>query len=154
MILNTIDVSSSKVAVRKPQVYIICVMKPEPVVYIGQTCQKNGVLGRFFQHMSGGTLTKIMWGNGIHEFEDVSVIAFDLSEYGIFEDVYSRKREALEFLIQREMKVVGCKSFIPFKVISKVYYNGEVTNPQIEKYAKQIMKKVIEEIPFGESKVF
>ncbi len=151
MILNTIDVNSSKVAVRKPQIYIICVMKPEPVAYVGQTCQRNGVLGRFFQHMSGGTLTKIMKGNGIHEFEDVNVIAVDLSEYGIFEDVYSRKREALEFIIQREMKVEGCKSFIPFKVISRVYYNGEVKNPEIEWYAKQIVKKVIEESPFSES---
>lgn len=92
-----------------------------------------------------------MKGNGIHEFEDVNVIAVDLSEYGIFEDVYSRKREALEFIIQREMKVEGCKSFIPFKVISRVYYNGEVKNPEIEWYAKQIVKKVIEESPFSES---
>lgn len=153
MILNTIDVNSSNVAVRRPQIYIICVMKPKPLVYVGQTCQKNGVLGRFFQHMSGGTLTEIMHENGIYEFEDISVTAVDLSEYEIFADIYSRKREALEFLIQREMKAAGCKTAMPFRVISRVYYNGEVSNHTIEKLAKQIVKDIIDEIPFSEKRM-
>lgn len=150
MTLNTIDINSSKVADRKPQIYIISIMKPEPLVYVGQTCQKNGVLGRFYQHMSGGTLTEIMSENGIREFEDVSVLAIDLSEYSIFDDVYSRKREALEFLIQREMKVEGCKTPVPFKVVSRVYHNGEVSNHKIEKLAKRIVKNIIDKIPFSE----
>ena len=146
MILNTIDINSSKVAVRKPQIYIICVMKPRPVVYV--------ILGRFFQHMTpGGTLTGIMLENEIYEFEDISVVAVDLSEYGIFDDVYSRKREALEFIIQREMKVEGCKSSIPFKVVSRVYHNSEVANHRIDKLAKQIVKNIITQIPFNESKM-
>lgn len=149
MILNTIDVNSSNVAVRKPQIYVICVLKPEPIVYVGQTCQKNGVIGRFFQHMTGGTLTEIMLKNGIDEFEEVSVIAVDLSEYSVFDDVYSRKREALEFLVQREMKVEGCKTLIPFKVVSTVYYNGEVSNYNVEKLAKEIVKNIIDKIPFN-----
>lgn len=154
MILNTIDINSSKVAVRKPQIYIICVMKPKPVVYVGQTCQKNGVLGRFFQHMTpGGTLTEIMSENEIYEFEDISVVAVDLSEYGIFNDVHSRKREALEFIIQREMKVEGCKSSIPFKVVSRVYHNSEVANHRLDKLAKQIVKNIITQIPFNENKL-
>lgn len=148
MILNTIDINSSKVAIRNPQIYIISILKPEPLVYIGQTCQKNGVLGRFYQHMSGGTLTEIMIQKGIYEFDDVSVLAIDLSEYNIFDDVYSRKREALEFLIQREMRVEGCKTPIPFKVVSRVYYNGEVSNHKIEKLAKRIVKDIIDKIPF------
>lgn len=150
MILNTIDINSSKVAVRKPQIYIICVMQPKPVVYVGQTCQRNGILGRFLQHMiPGGTLMNIMWEDEIYEFEDISVIAVDLSEYGIFNDVYSRKREALEFIIQREMKVEGCKSSIPFKVISNVYYNSEVTNHRLDELAKQIVKYIINRVPFN-----
>lgn len=154
MILNTIDINSSKVSVRKPQIYIICVLKPKPVVYVGQTCQKNGILGRFFQHMTeGGTLTQIMWENEIYEFEDISVMAVDLSEYGIFDDVYNRKREALEFIIQREMKVEGCKSEIPFRVLSRVFYNSEVANHKIDKLAKQIVKKIITQIPFNERKM-
>ena len=129
-------------------------MKPKPIVYVGQTCQKNGVLGRFFQHMTpGGTLTEIMLENEIYEFEDISVVAVDLSEYGIFNDVYSRKREALEFIIQREMKVEGCKSSIPFKVVSRVYHNSEVANHRLDKLAKQIVKNIITQIPFNESKM-
>ncbi len=149
MILNSIDINSSGVVVRKPQIYIISIMKPEPMVYVGQTCQKNGVLGRFFQHMTGGTLTEIMWKSGIYEFEEVSVLAIDLSEYYVFNDVYCRKREALEYLIQREMKAEGCKTPIPFKVVSRVYYNSEVPNHKIEKLAKQIVRNIIDKIPFG-----
>lgn len=150
MILNRIDVNSSKVSVRIPQVYIICIEKPEAFVYVGQTCQKHGVLGRFFQHMSGGTLTKIMEKREICEFDDVSVMAVDLSEYDMFDDVYSRKREALEYLIQREMKAEGCKTSIPFKVISQVFYNAEVRNQDLEKLAKIIVKDVIDKIPFND----
>lgn len=149
MNLNTIDVNSSKVAIRKPQIYIICVMKPEPLVYVGQTCQKNGVLGRFYQHMSGGTLIEIMKENGICEFEDVSVMAVDLSEYSIFNDVYSRKREALEYLIQREMKAQGCKTVIPFRVVSRVYHNSEVTDQEIQKLAQKIVKNIVGNSPFN-----
>ena len=101
----------------------------------------------------GGTLTEIMLENEIYEFEDISVVAVDLSEYGIFNDVYSRKREALEFIIQREMKVEGCKSSIPFKVVSRVYHNSEVANHRLDKLAKQIVKNIITQIPFNESKM-
>lgn len=149
MNLNTIDVNSSNVAICIPQIYIICIMKPEPLVYVGQTCQKKGVLGRFHQHMSDGTLTTIMKEKGINEFEEISVIAIDLSEYSIFNDVYNRKREALEYIIQREMKAEGCKTAIPFKVISRVYYNSEVVNQKIEKLAKKIVKNIIHKIPFN-----
>lgn len=152
MILNRIDVNSSRAAIRIPQVYIICIMKPEPLVYVGQTCQKNGILGRFYQHMSGGTLSEIMKEREINEFDDINVMAVDLSEYNIFDDVYSRKREALEFLIQREMKAEGCKTAIPFKVISQVFYNSEVGNQKLEKLAKIIVKNIIDRIPFNEER--
>ena len=62
--------------------------------------------------------------------------------------IYNRKREALEFLIQREMKAEGCKTPIPFKVVSRVYYNGEVLNQKIEKLAKRIVKDIIDKTPF------
>lgn len=42
MILNSIDINSSEVAVRKQKIYIISIMKPEPMVYVGQTCDKWG----------------------------------------------------------------------------------------------------------------
>ena len=76
-------------------------------------------------------------------------MAVDLSKYGIFNDVYNRKREALEYLIQREMKAAGCKTTIPFKVISRVDHNSAVSNFEIEKLAKEMVKDIINRIPFN-----
>lgn len=146
---NIIKINSSNVSVRIPQVYIIYVRQPEALVYVGQTCQKYGILARFYQHMSGGTLTEKLNEIGIYSFEDITVMAIDLSGYLIFDDVYSRKREALEFLIQREMKVRGCKTKVPFKVVSQVDFNAEVYNRTIVLIAKNIMKSIGKSLPFN-----
>lgn len=148
--LNRIYISSTEVASRKPFIYFIAILKPVALLYVGQTCQRYGVLGRFFQHLEpDGTLRNRAIEAGIDDFENISIIAVDLSKHNKFGNAYNRYRDALEFLLHCEMKAKGCKSKIPFEVISNVRANIFVNDFELQKLSKEIANEIVDELPYN-----
>lgn len=147
--LNNIYLSSTEIVTRKPFIYFIAVVKPYPLLYVGQTCQRQGVLGRFLQHLDEkGTFRKRALEAGVTEFEEIEVVTVDLSNYADLANVKNRKRDALEFLIHCEMKSQGCKTKIPFEVISFVRNNNLTFDFDIQELSKSITTNVIKKLPF------
>jgi hypothetical protein len=142
-------ISDVKIARQKPYVYCICILRPSAFVYIGQSAEKRGVLGRFIGHVSkDGTLMKKTKEAGVVDFEDVTVVAMDLTDYHIFDGLYSRSRTALEFLIHSSMKAKGCKANTPFEVISYVSNCSLIHDENIQRIAKEVTEKICKAIPF------
>ena len=153
--MSKLYVSDIEIARQKPYIYCICILRPVALVYIGQSGQKRGVLGRFLGHVDNdGTLIKKLREVGVSSFSDIAVVAMDLTEYKIFNDLYSMSREALEFLINSAMKAKGCKAKIPFEVISYVANRSLVHDFKIQEIAEEVTQKICDEIPFFSSDFF
>jgi len=147
--MSKLYISDTKIAARKPYIYCICIEQPIALAYIGQTSQRQGVLGRFTEHLDdNGTLMKKAEEAGVANFENITVIAMDLTQYRIFNDLYSRPRGALEFLIHSSMKAKGCKAPIPFEVISYVANCSLVHDINIQKIAEEVTQNICDAIPF------
>jgi hypothetical protein len=150
--MSKIYLSDTIIAKRKPFLYCICIQKPTAFVYIGQSSQRQGALGRFVQHLDNeGTLVKRAREVGVTDFEEITVVAVDLTDYYIFNGLYSRKRDALEFLIHSSMKAKGCKSVIPFEVISYVSNCSLIHDVNIQRISEDVTQKICDEIPFFKS---
>jgi len=148
--LNNIFVSNTTVADRKPFIYFIAILSPVPLLYVGQTCQRQGVLGRLLQHLdTNGTLRVRAIEAGIDEFQNVEIITLDLSDYLMFGDIHNRHREALEYLLHCEMKAQGCKTRIPFEVISYVRANRLTYDFDLQRMAKELVHEVVYKLPFN-----
>lgn len=148
--LNNIYLSNAKVVTRKPFIYFIAIVKPYPLLYVGQTSQRQGVLGRLLQHLDEeGTFRKRVLEAGVVEIEEIEVVTVDLSKYSDFANIYNRKQDALEFLIHCEMKSQGCKTKIPFEVISFVRNNNLVFDFDIQELSKIITYEVVKRLPFS-----
>ena len=147
--MSKLYISDTKIAKQKPYIYCICIQHPTAFAYIGQSAQKRGVLGRVTGHLgTDGTLMKRVKKAGVSNFENMTVVAMDLTEYSIFDGLYSRSRDALEFLIHSAMKAKGCKAHIPFEVISYVANCSLVHDVKIQKIAEEVTQKICDEIPF------
>jgi len=153
MAMSKLYISDTKLSEQKPYIYCICIKNPTALVYIGQTSQKRGALGRFMQHIrTDGTLMKQVKAIGIVDIADVFVAAKDLTEYNIFEGVYSIPRNSLELLVQSTMKAKGCSSVIPFEVISTVANSSQIHDFEIQKIASDVTEMLCSEIPFFDNK--
>ena len=147
--INNLEISR-----QKPCIYCICILSPTALVYIGQSAEKRGVLGRITNHLcSDGTLMKRVQDVGVLDFQNINVVAVDLTDYKIFDDLYSGKRNALEFWVNSRMKAKGCKSLIPFEVISHVANSSWIHDFKIQEIAEEVTQKICDEIPFFDEKL-
>lgn len=147
--MNNIYISNTEVALRKPFLYFIAIIKPLPLLYVGQTCQRQGVIGRLTQHLDDdGTLRKRAIDAGIADFETVSVFILDLTSYKEFNELHNRKRDALEYLMHCDMKAKGCKANQPFEVISNVRYNSLTLDFKLQKLSRELVDIVSNHLPF------
>jgi len=116
-------------------------------VYVGQTRDNNGMLGRLSGHLKpNGTLSQRLIDKGIDNYGEMKIFACDLSGTDLFSDLYSRRRTALEYLVQIRLKVIGCEKTFPFEVISNVYDNDHIYDQQIINYADKIVAELSKNI--------
>lgn len=153
-------VSSPVVANRHPYVYILyTVVSNDAFLYIGETEDKNGAIGRLTGHLNidppGTFLAKIMNSSvyGIVDVNEVNMLAFDVSDYDIFTgDMNRTKRRALEYLVHFEMLKYSCTDevTIPYTVVSHVQAQPRfILDDTIRKISEDITKQAIQLIPFN-----
>lgn len=88
------------------------------------------------QHLEeNGTLKMRVKDNGVGSFKEIVIVAIDLSEYEGFSDTFSRKRTALEFLVQTHLSAKGCSAKNPFEIISNVTANKLVNDFMLQEFA-------------------
>lgn len=146
-----IAISEPGVSEKKPYVYVIYTTEPEGYVYVGETEDRNGAIGRLAGHIkvySPGTFISRYIENSmesVSELKDIKMIAFDIGEYEIFSgDINKTKRRALEYLLHYSLLEYSSSMevFIPYNVISFVQAQERYIN---DKNIRMISEKLFME---------
>lgn len=141
-------VSSTAIAETAGYIYIIFSAGVNKALYIGQTRQQLGALGRFSQHISlANSNTFIQRVCAVKGFdsvklEDVNFFAYRLPDIQCFHGKSRDYREAVEYLVQSEVLNLVCENKIAIPVVSRV-----VSNPyKRELFVQRASKEIINEL--------
>lgn len=140
--IYTASVSDGRIS--KPAPYIYCVFCTDPrAVYIGQTGNLYGALGRLSQHLSdqsGNTLKQRLIDT--FKYYDVDPVGIEffamrLAPHDVF--FQSREfREAVEHLIQKDAIQFCVDQDLSLPVISRTQSNGYVKHPPLIAEAQRL----------------
>ncbi len=153
--------------------FIYIVVDDIGYLYIGETTEKRGAMGRFAYHLQydnkknkgyseGATFLKRLieddkaYFNDTNDIKDITMICYNLSCFGDFTgNLYKSNREAIEFLVQSEMRErsVDKTLRIPYSIISNVENNSYTNLDDYKKWANEICDDVMRILPFSEHSV-
>ncbi|WP_169314489.1 GIY-YIG nuclease family protein [Halobacteroides halobius] len=136
---------------QKAYIYIL-VSKKWEAVYVGQTNDALGTLGRLSSHMQpNGAFRKNFEnkiGIGLEKANDVMLLSFVLPSKSEFINAGSSYREAVEYLVQKELQIIRGNLDPSFKVISNVRYIDLASKSIVKKCARKIVNKFKEKYEY------
>lgn len=146
-----IETHISNIFVGKDRAYIyIWYSIGYKVIYVGMTNSRLGTLGRAFQHLcSDGTLRMNFereLGFGIDDTDDFRLFSFLLPQEKIFTSVERSYREAVEYLIQKQLIERQSITNIYYKIISWVRDSPRSSNSYVRSIATEIVETFIERL--------
>lgn len=155
-----IAVSQPGASERYPYVYILYTVNPEAFVYVGETEDLNGAIGRLAGHIklnNPGTFIKKFMENSNYDvscLKDIHMIAFDISEHEIFTgEINKTRRRALEYLLHFKILGFSCDDSvkIPYTVVSHVQTQERfISDRKINDICNEIFKEAIQLLPYSE----
>jgi len=143
-----------------PYVYILYTVYPEAFVYVGETEDLNGAIGRLAGHVklnNPGTFIKKFIENSNYDLsclKDIHMIAFDVSEYEIFTGAINKtRRRALEYMLHFKILGFSCDDSvkIPYTVVSHVQTQERfISDKNINAICNEIFKVAMRLLPYSE----
>lgn len=139
----------------RARAYIYCgYSKKVGVAYIGMTVGRNGIFGRWGDHL-GRALEKSSFRRRLHDFDDSAwsrmddLIIFwaDMGQADEFLTLETSHREGVEYLVQRQLRTVLARGKPPLTVISKVRSNRTVQLPLVQSSANEVVGRF--QVHFG-----
>lgn len=120
--------------------------KENGLVYVGETNNKNGVIGRANQHVQkGGTLYERCYEKGyeLNEINDFILLSFPLPREKRFLSEDTGYRISVEYLVQHNLIEMNNQANKKYKIVSNIQ-TGPYTNlNKIKKIAEEISEKFI-----------
>lgn len=114
------------------------------VVYVGQTNDVKGTLGRACGHVAtDGSLRRNFEneiGIPLEQADDLLLISYSLPKSPEYLSLETSYREAVEYLVQVKLFQIRGNLSPPFRLISKVRPNDRVTEISINEYANAIVE--------------
>lgn len=117
--------------------------KENSLVYVGETNNINGVIGRANQHVSnGGTLYCRLQETGyeIEEINDFILLSYPLPRETKFISEETAYRISVEYLVQQKLLSKRIESENPYKVISQVTIGPVISMKRIGLIADAIVE--------------
>ncbi|AKH83902.1 hypothetical protein AA958_18765 [Streptomyces sp. CNQ-509] len=110
------------------------------------TVGRNGIFGRWGDHL-GRALEKSSFQRRLNEFDDSAwqrmddLVIFwaDMGGADEFLTLETSHREGVEYLVQRQLRVLLARGNPPLNVISKVRSNRTVQLPLVQTAANQVV---------------
>ena len=119
------------------------------IIYVGMTNGSTGTLGRAASHVkTDGTLRKRFSENvglNLEEYDDFILYSFKLPDYSYFTTIERSYREAVEYLVQKELQLNRVKFSTPYNVISWVRDSPRTSNSVVKKIANNIVTEFSQE---------
>jgi hypothetical protein len=114
--------------------------------YIGMTLDRRGVLGRWADHLSRDPVES-SFRRRLHEWDssawqrlnDLVIFWADMGDASQFITVDTSHREAVEYLVQNQIRVIVAGGAQPLHVISRVRSNQTVNLPIVRSSARMIL---------------
>lgn len=122
--------------------------KEYKVVYVGETNNVNGVVGRANQHVSigKGTLYNCLDEKGydLYELNDLLLLSYSLPPEKIFLSEETAYRISVEYLVQYYLQILRKETDEPYQLISHVLPGPFINHERIKNIAKKISDDFIE----------
>ena len=122
--------------------------KEYKVVYVGETNNVNGVVGRANQHVSmgKGTLYNCLNEKGydLYELNDLLLLSYSLPSEKIFLSEETAYRISVEYLVQYYLQLLRKETDEPYQLISHVLPGPFVEHERMKNIAKKISDDFIE----------
>lgn len=133
----------------------------QSLIYIGETNDRRGVLGRAYQHVnSKGTLRERVFYHGydLDVVSDFILLSYELPEHRDYTGIESAFRDAVEYLVQKKLKQSqATDAFVcPLCFLSRVKPTYPVSYAEPIQLAENIVSdflKLLEESAVGIEKV-
>ena len=126
----------------------VWISKKWRTIYVGQTNNTNGTLGRALNHIRGqGTLRnrfEEQIGLKLEKVEDFILLSFTLPNESKYISNESCYREAIEYKVQFNLYLKNNEVNNKYEIISNVRSNNLVGEDEIEKIAKKITNEIVE----------
>ena len=164
---SIITASDCNCSLTKAYLYFIYVIDNDVgYLYIGETSESRGAMGRLAYHLQydnqyydkyyeGATFVKRLVEHTYLDrtslIKNITMICYDLEELDDFTgDLNKKNREALEFLVQEEMRELSAdrKGKVPFWIISNVDNNSFTRLVKYQNWAKTICNDILNNTPF------
>ncbi len=126
-------------------IYIIY-SEAHKALYIGQTNDRHGVIGRFAAHIgSQGTLRARLMEIGIdlNSVGDLNLFAYCLPNDARFISLEKTHREGVEYLVQSRLYRARGKTIPAMQIVSNVMPSGAAALPHIQRTAENIVADFI-----------
>ena len=114
----------------------------ESVVYVGQTNDASGVIGRAAQHVSrGGSLRKCLWDKGyeLDEIDDFLLLSYPLPRGWRYTDTESSGREAVEYYVQVGIRYLQDELQEYLRIVSHVRSTDYLDQGEAKRLAQEIV---------------
>jgi hypothetical protein len=131
------------VGTRRGVVYVGC-SKQARIAYVGQTAGERGVLARWSDHL--GSSSSSFWRRvlergdcDVDSITDLEVFAAELGEDAQWNSIEASHREAVEYLVQRGLRLVS-GDLVPYlRVISHVRANETCSLESVRQKAEVVL---------------
>ena len=117
--------------------------KVERQLYIGQTNERGGVIGRLADHIgSSGTFRSRLNEHGydLDKIHDLHVFAYLLPNDPRFTGTNRTHREGVEYLVQKRLHSLRGKLNPPMKIVSFVDPKGAAEQVVVRRVADQVIE--------------
>jgi len=138
-------VISNKIFKNNSAYIYIWFSKQYKVIYVGMTNNRVGTLGRAAQHLdTKGTFRERFeeyHGCSINLSDDLILFSFLLPNKKEFLTVERSYREAVEYLVQKDLTTLKAQLKYPFEPVSWVRSNQRITNSVVKNIATEIVNE-------------
>lgn len=125
----------------------IWVSKKTKSVYVGQTYNKRGAIGRAYEHVSSeGTLRKRfldVHGMQLEQVNDLFLLSFPLPKEGLFCSSESSYRIAVEYHVQIKLLFIRDRVDPIFRIISNVTSSEYSSHKRLQMIADDISERFL-----------
>lgn len=122
--------------------------KKEKLVYVGQTNNYQGVIGRALQHIEPetGTLYNRVedYGYELTDIDDFVLLSYPLPREKVYLSSDTSYRISVEYLVQKGLIASRIKSKRPYKLISNVTPGQYINLRSIQNISKEIIEDFME----------
>lgn len=121
------------------------------VIYVGQTNDKSGTIGRAYGHIQNNGTLRVRFedevGTKLENARDLVLLSYPLPSQREFVSTESSYREAVEYLVQIKLRDIRASVHPSFNLISKIRTTSRSSNVTLSTYADAIVKHFQEVYP-------